>query len=714
MPHPTDELVGHRMVFALAQVPKTNATGNRLASLAPLMDLETGEVLQANTKYFPSDGYVFWWSVPNIQLTPGDLVVGVLAKTSEKFYGSTEQSWYQVSPDTTSCAGEVFEFVRTTMDAGAGLRRLVDGRKMIDNSHEPPKIFYVWVDEQMVGPFYPQRFESFRSPTGYCCAPADRVNNVVKALKGSRLSEYVSNELGYCEVHLSSTINHPAKDPRSRFVRRYRLIRKEDLASLSEHTQELVLPTDDFAITKACNLLEGRNNKRDAKTVLGTLVEKLRLDEQLLASGVVQAVEEIATRVTESDEAVDRIATALANSEVVNKRIAELGQERVDALVLSRANEIQSEAEKLSEEVLEKLKQADEKLEKTGLQLLETEAELERCKKEIEEKESRLERVIQSASSRLSEGRDQLLSDMSLLGPLFGNSLVPERNGHATPNAMAPQISILRTKIDAQLIGEPLIEMRFVDARLAPTLRDFGLSMPSNKVIDFHALMVASALVTLPDVSWAVAYAESMGGTAVSHCVSVEPNWMSFSQVFEGELGQAFSDAVNDSQRLHIIILEGIDRCPSHAWIQPFFQLNAGWRTSLPCQEGKGWPSNLRVVLTEEQSAASFPLPKFMLKWAVPFSTDLIDSPEPAFARVQGHLPFGTWELKTTSDEDFAFESLLRELSSESWLLEPRLSRVLIRRLRDVYVRLGRDEDRVASAIRWLLRMNVASQEGSQ
>jgi hypothetical protein len=714
MPHPTDELVGHRMVFALAQVPKVNTAGHRTAFLKPLMDLETGEMLDATAECFPSDGYVFWGAVPSSTFTPGDLVVGVLRKARESAYQSNDQSWYQVFPDTAACAGEVFEIVKTTMDAGAGLRRLVDGRKMIDNSHQPPKIFYVWVDEQMVGPFYPQRFESFRSPTGYCCAPADRVNNVVKALKGSRLSEYVSDERGYCEVHLSSTENHPAKDPRSRFVRRYRLIRKEDLASLSNHTQELVLPTDDFAITKACNLLEGRNNKRDAKTVLGTLVEKLRLDEQLLASGVVQAVEEIATRVTENDEAVDRIATALANSEVVNKRIAELGQERVDALVLSRANEIQSEAERLSEEVLEKLRQADQKLDNAGLQLIETEAELERCKKEIAEKESRLERVIQSASSRLSEGRDQLLSDMSLLGPLFGNSLVPERNGHATPNAMAPQISNLRPKIDAQLIGEPLIEMRFVDARLAPTLREFGLSMPSNKVIDFHSLMVASALVTLPDVSWAVAYAESMGGSAVSHCLSVEPNWMSFSQVFEGELGQAFSDAVNDSQRLHIIILEGIDRCPSHAWIQPFFQLNAGWRTSLPCHEGKGWPSNLRVVFTEEQSAASFPLPKFMLKWAVPFSTELIDSQEPVIACIQGHLPFGTWELNTPSEEDFAFESLLRELSSELWLLEPRLTRVLIRRLRDVYVRLGRDEDRVASAIRWLLRMNVASQEGSQ
>ena len=716
MPHPTDELVGHRMVFALAQVPKESASGHRMASLAPLMDLDTGKMVQANAKNFPSDGYVFWWSVPNLQLSPGDLVVGVLSKTSEKFYGSIDQSWYQVSPDTSPCNGEVFEIVKTTLDAGTSLRRLVDGRKMIDNSHEPPKIFYVSVDDQIVGPFHPQRFESFRSPTGYSCAPADRVNNVVKMLKGGKLTDYVSNESGYCEVQLSSTTNHPAKDPRSRFVRRYRLIRKEDLASLSEQTQELVLPTDEFVVTKAGDLVEGRNAKREAKAVLRTLVEKLRADENLLESGVVQAVEEIAQRVSKSDESVDRIAAALAKSDAINERISKLEQERVDALILTRSKEIQSEAERLSEEVLEKLKQADEKLENAGIQLLQTESDLERCKKEIGEKESRLERVVQSATTRLSQGRDELLSDISLLSPIFGGNLPAERNGHAVTSVTANQVPAAFKKRTTQLLGEPLIEMRFVDSRLVPVMREFGLVLPSNKAADFHALMVASNLVSLPDVSWGVAYAASMGGSGISHCVTVEPNWMSFSQVFDGDLGRAFSEAVNDEDRLHIIILDGIDRCPSHAWLQPFFQLNAGWRASLPNRDESGWPSNLRLVFVEEKSCSCFPIPEdrhFLKKWAVPFLTEPAGLQENISICVEGHLPFDTWKLNTSSEEDFAFESLLRELSTETCLLEARLQRSLTRRLRDVYVRLGRDEDRVSSAIRWLLRMNVTGQESS-
>jgi hypothetical protein len=711
MPHPTDEIVGHRMVFALAQIPKANASGNRLASVAPLMDLETGEMLQANIKCFPPDGYVFWGSVPNHQLRPGDLVVGALAKTREKFYGSMEQSWYQVSPDTMPCNGEVFEIVKTTLDPGTGLRRLVDGLKMIDHLHEAPRTFYVWVDEKMVGPFHPETPDSFQSPTGYCCTPVDRVNSVVKVLKGRKLSDYIANESGYCEVPLSSTTNPPAKEPRARFVRRYRLIRKGDLASLSEHTQELVLPTDEFVITKACKLLEGRNSKRDAKDVLTTLIEKLRADEQLLAGGVIQAVEEIATRITENDEAVDKIAAALASSDVVNERIAKLEEERIEALVFSKANEIQSEAERLSAEALESLNELNAKLEAASLELLELEAELERCKKETAEKESRLERVVQTATTRLSQGRDELLSDLSLLAPLFGNVLFSDRNGYSAPNAISPQSPNPSPKTVAPLIGEPLLELEFVTKRLAPTMQDFGISLHSHKVTDFHALMLASKIVALPDVSWGVAYAASMGGSAKSHCVTVEPNWMSFSQAFGGELGKAYSEAAIDADRLHLIILDGIDRCPSHAWLQPFFQLNAGWRASLQNRDESGWLPNLRIVFTTEKSDASFPVPKNIFKWVTPFSAESISQDESVSNCIDGHLAFDSWILKSSSEDDFALESLFRELSTESWLLESNLKRSLIRRLRDAYVRLGRDEDRISLAIRWLLRMNVDGHE---
>jgi hypothetical protein len=711
MPHPTDELIGHRMVFALAQIPKVHESGHRLASLAPLMDLDTGEIVQGNVKHFPSDGYVFWWSVPNVQLSPGDLVVGTLLKAGDKSYGSGDQSWYQVSPDASLCNGEVFEFVKTTIGEEASLRRLVDGRKVIDNLHEPPKHFFVWVDDQMVGPFHPQRFGHFSSPTGYCCSPTDLLTNKVRISKGGSLCDYVENEVGYCEVQLSSTTQHPAKAPRSRFIRRYRLIRKQDLATLSKWTHELTLPSDDFAITKACNLVEGRNSIGEAQSVLSAIVEKLRIDENLLEGGVAQAIQEISQRLTESDEAIEKIASLLTNSDAVSKRVSQVVDERAGLMIISKTNEIWAEAEKLSEEVLVKLHQVDEKLESATLQLLEAEAELERCNKEISEKESRLERVVQAATARLSKGRDELLSDISLLSPLFGNSFSLERNGQAVSDIPSPQLHKQNTKRITELFGEPLSELQFLKTRLVPTMREFGIEIPSKKVGDLHAIMVASNFVALPDVSWAVAYASALGGSAVSHCISVEPNWISFSQVFEGELGAAHSEALIDNTRLQIIVLEGIDRCPSHAWLQPWIQLNAGWRTNLPNCDANGWPSNLRFVLTEEKSAASFPVPKNLLRWVTPFATEPFGEQEAISKCIEGHLPFETWKLTTSLGEDFAFESLFRELSTEPLLLEAQLRRLLVRRLRDVYVRLGKDEDRVATAIRWLLRLNSADQE---
>ena len=329
MQYPTDELLGHRIVFALAQVPYPHANGQLIASLAPLMDLETGNPFNGAASTFPSDGYVFWGSVARRDYLPGDLIVGTLRQASGNFYGSHDQSWYQVS-DADSPHGEVFEYVKTSLNEGTSLRRLVDGRKMIDASHEPPKLFFVWVNEQFVGPFHPQHFEHFQSKTGYCCKPTDIVASVVRVASGEQLSEYVRNEIGYCEVQLSSSTLHPGKGPSGRYSRRYRLIRKEDIVSYSESTQELMLLSDEIAITKACNLLEGRSAKRDAKTVLNRLVEQLRSEERQIESGIADAVVEIVSRSKVLDGVSERIASALATSDVVNARIESSVASRVE------------------------------------------------------------------------------------------------------------------------------------------------------------------------------------------------------------------------------------------------------------------------------------------------------------------------------------------------------------------------------------------------
>ncbi len=73
-----EELVGQPLVYALAQVPFTIGSGNRIATLAPLMILETGEIIPFSNAVFPTDGYVFWWDVPAGNWQPGDLVIGRL------------------------------------------------------------------------------------------------------------------------------------------------------------------------------------------------------------------------------------------------------------------------------------------------------------------------------------------------------------------------------------------------------------------------------------------------------------------------------------------------------------------------------------------------------------------------------------------------------------------------------------------------------------
>lgn len=701
MSHPTDERVGHRMVFALAQIPYTHQHGQLIASLAPLMDLETGDTFDSRSGAFPADGYVFWGAVPHSDLAPGDLVVGTLRQASGTFYGSQDQSWYQVSMEADSPHGEVFEYVKTNLDADAGLRRLVDGRKMIDAAHNPPKLFFIWVNEQLVGPFQPQHLAHFQSPTGYCCVPNDRVNSIVKVAAGAKLSQYVRNEIGYCEVHLSSNTYHPGKGPSGRFVRRYRLIRKEDIASYTESTQEVILPTDEFAIRKACNLLMSRKESSAAKEQLNALVEKLRTEERQIESGVVEAITEIAGRIAFSETEVVTIGEALSESEQVQGRIDALVSERVAQQVAAKSATIEAEARKQAEQALEELSQVEKAIEEVERQRAAKLAEFDKYNREIDEKQAKFENFVAAAAARMDQGRQELLCDLGLLGPLFHSAAGTGSNGHVISNGLAsPQAAAEVTTLD----GEAITEADFVERRLLPKLHECGASLATNKAFDFHALLVASRMVQLPDVSWAVAYTEAMGGSAVCHCVAVEPDWMTFTKVYSSELGTAFGSAIKDAQRLHIIVVDGIDRCPSHAWLRPWIQLVAGWRRSLPHPANCDWPDNLRLVFTEDNSAASFATPAELSRWIVPFAVETIDQPDPGKSFVDGHLPFESWVSTTVAEDDFAFDALLKEVEAESSCLDARLRRQLTRRLRDVYLRLGRDEDRLAGPIKWLLR----------
>ena len=710
MSQPTDERVGHRMVFALAQQPRPHANGQLLASLAPLMDLQTGEIFDSQQERFPDDGYVFWGSVGRDVLQPGALVVGTLWRASDKFYGAAGQSWYQVSQDTDLPNGEVFEYIKTRLPDDAGLRRLVDGRKMLDTTHEPLKPFFVWVNNQLVGPFQPQRFEYSHSPTSYCCQPTDAVNSIVRVASGPRLEEFIRTEKGYCEVELSSTIFHPAKNPNGRFYRKYRLIRAADIASLSEATEERMLPTDEFAIMKACQLIKGRSEKSKAKTVLNDLVKQLRAEEQQLESGFADVVNEIAHRDKLSDEVVEQIVIVLSASEVVQTRIEVAVHRRVEEAVVAESERIQAQSIERSEHARVELAQLETEVAKLEEARNAKRGELEKYSTKIEVEQNRFNKVIEAASQRLSEGRAELLGDISLLAPLFGSFENPSSNGHTVSiyrvglNGSAPERTTQRTEIET-FVGEPLTESDFLSQRLSPMLRAHGISLADNKVSNLHALLVASQLILLPDVSWVIAYAEAMGGTAVASCVTVEPDWMSFSKCYSGELGSALEMAFADPDRLHLVILDGVDRCPSHAWLQPCFQLVSRWRKTFPAPSGKRWPDNLRIILTAEKSESCFPLTQTWTRWVVPFE-DQSESTSPICDEAnQGHLPFDRWFLKESdSDGDFAFDALFKELDLERSPLDTPLRRTLIRRLRDVYVRLGQDEDCIIRPLKWLLR----------
>lgn len=69
-----DELIGKQLVFVLAQKPRALNADVKIATLLPLMNLESGKPITGGDSVFPSDGYVRWYRVSLGEWHDGELV----------------------------------------------------------------------------------------------------------------------------------------------------------------------------------------------------------------------------------------------------------------------------------------------------------------------------------------------------------------------------------------------------------------------------------------------------------------------------------------------------------------------------------------------------------------------------------------------------------------------------------------------------------------
>lgn len=250
-----------------------------------------------------------------------------------------------------------------------------------------------------------------------------------------------------------------------------------------------------------------------------------------------------------------------------------------------------------------------------------------------------------------------------------------------------------------KLQSPALSEQEFTHRRLWPCLTNYGCAVGPRDVDFFHIAMLGSRLLGLPHPGWAAGYAYAMGGTATASTISASPNWLDFNSAFEGELALAWRRALQDPSRLHLIVLEGIDRCPSHAWMRPWLSILAGWADSLPGDHSLSWPEHIRLCVTEEKSSACFDLPDAIRQWILWFDPSSPDEIPPT--TVEGHFSLDAWQLGHSQPCDEAFNGFIKGLELPGGEPFSRVRIELAARLRDAIDRLDPDElsraDRIIS-----------------
>jgi hypothetical protein len=641
------------VVFALAQKPHKLNPDEFIATLWPLMCFSTGEPVDASASSFPSKGYARWYRVPSGDWKHGDLVIGTLRR-NEKGYNIEDKEWFQIFGDAGGHAGgrvcELFDLAEPIAKLSNLLRRPV-GMKRI-----PSGDVYFRCPDAVAGPFRIEQGVGARSSNVYF-TPERRAEGDVDVFDREAFDAAVI-PIVRANAVLSLTEYMPTYARGDIYQTTYQIFRKQDLdrALLEKHAKYFL--TDELLVTKACKQMRDGHGWRRLRDELKPLVALLENDSQGVSEAVIQGLPALLGEVEQRIATIEPLVEAIMQDETIAERIRQKEQAVVEAKVRARTEAIEQEAKTASASKVSELQNVEKEIEAVRMEKAKLLKELKTLRKQHEQNESLAEELIARVDERLRNGRIELISDLALIAPLLQNHqatpsssnshLVVRPNETTTNDRDATrQVSLSEKSIPKSLA---LSEAEFVEKRLWPMMNRHGAGVNLRDAEVFHASIVATRLMDVPHPGWASGYAAAMGETARCVTIAASPRWIDFDSAFRGSFLANWQSAVEDHQRLHLIVLEGIDRCPTHAWLRPWLNILAGWSTSLPDDQQTGWPDYVHLCVTEEKSPACFELPNELRRWVL--ALDSPTEPESIVDPINGHLPLETWRLEATHSDE--------------------------------------------------------------
>ena len=193
----------------------------------------------------------------------------------------------------------------------------------------------------------------------------------------------------------------------------------------------------------------------------------------------------------------------------------------------------------------------------------------------------------------------------------------------------------------------------FLQHRLLPALAAWMPEMTLLWAELFHHALQVCRWVLIPNPAWGLAYHEAMGGTANIQVVQVEPTWLVFADAWKGAVEQCWMAAYQRPERLHLLLLEDVNRALPECWGRPWLDLLAGFREVLPVAEPCGWPENLRILSCPATDKATLPLSQTVVQhWAAVSLPSVGVAPTSPPITREGHVPWDTWKAWGMQDMD--------------------------------------------------------------
>jgi hypothetical protein len=660
-----EDLVERLVVFALAQKPHALNADVRIATLWPMMDLDTGAAVACNSGSFPSSGFVRWYRVVNGDWLDGDLVIGLLRRNDDNGFRVDGKEWYQVFGDSGEHAGhricELFTIPQKLSNLKAILRHPVSMNRI------PRSEVYLYCEDAVVGPFRASEVTT-RSGRAALFAPDRSAEGDVDVYDRQEFDNSGVAIVRTAAV-LSSTEFAPTHHSSGIYQTQYQIFRKHDLNSASLTKSTRFYLSDELLVTKACKHLPHGKSWKKLRDELKPLVAMLSENPPGVTQAMIDGLPELLREAERRVEWTELLLNAVVQDERFEKRIAEQVKLLVDSRVQEMAEGIETKAKEITRSKLLEIERAEEKVVQLETQKQKLEKQIGELDDKQAECELRIEELMSGVAKRLQEGRSELLSELALLGPMFHGGIThASSSGHieTSPRPVVNTEPEHQSQLPLKLpeVASPqspsLDEVAFVKTRLWPCLANRGCGLGRRDTEFFHATILAGRLIGIPHPGWAVGYAEAMGGAAQATIVSASPDWLSFKLAFANGLSNAWQNAVADFSRLQIVVIEGIDRCPSHAWLGPWLSILAGWSEVLPDRDQLRWPAHVRLCVTRERSRACFDVPFEVNEWILEFDASSSEEIAPAIAT--GHFSLSDWKLPDTAAHDEAFDGFIKSL----------------------------------------------------